>query len=160
MKKAEILRDTGIIVGIWGTLLTVLFVTPVFLVSTKVELAIPISVAAVIAFPLYFMKKQVLRRLSFLFQVLIAVLAVGLLAYVGYVLDLVVFLTWQWVQINNIFVVTWVNMLDIFLFLFSLVTYYWAARTTISSIPALREEWHKSARKRKSRKQAKAIKDS
>src|SRR6266568_5039218 len=128
MKKADLLRDLGIIVGIWGTLLIVLFQTPELSVPTKIELAIGISIAAVFGFPLYFMWDQVRRRRSVLLQVALGAILIFLLVYVSYILDYLVFLTWQWVQINGILVVTWVNLLDTFLFLFSLVVYYWAAR--------------------------------
>jgi hypothetical protein len=97
MKKNEVLRDTGIIVTVWGTLLIVLFATPVLAVPTKIELAIFISIAAAIAFPLYFMTDQVRRRRSFLIQVGIALTVIILLAWMGFTLDQVVFLTWQWV---------------------------------------------------------------
>jgi hypothetical protein len=156
MKKDKVLRDTGIIVGIWGTLLVVLFETPVLAATTRIELAIFISIAAVIAFPLYFMTDQVRRRRSFLYQVGIALTIIILLAWMGFTLDQVVFLTWQWVQFNGIYVVTWINMLDTFLFAFSLALYYGAARTAWLSIPEWRQEWDNSSRRRKSKKQVSA----
>ena len=109
MKKADLLRDIGIIVGIWGMLLTVLFETPDVALPTKIDIAIAISIAAGFGFPLYFMTDQVRQRRSFLLKVAIALIAIILLAYRGYVLDQIVFITWEWVQINGILVVTWVN---------------------------------------------------
>ncbi len=156
MKKTEVLRDTGIIVTIWGTLLIVLFATPVLGVPTKIELAHFIRIAAAIAFPLYFMTDQVRRRRSFLIQVGIALIVINLLAWMGFTLDQVVYLTWQWVQFNGIYVVTWINMLDTSLFSFSIILYYWAAKTTWLSIPEWRQEWEKSSRRRKSKKQVSA----
>ncbi len=102
------------------------------------------------------MTDQVRRRRSFLIQVGIALIVINLLAWMGFTLDQVVYLTWQWVQFNGIYVVTWINMLDTSLFSFSIILYYWAAKTTWLSIPEWRQEWEKSSRRRKSKKQVSA----
>ena len=155
MKKAELLRDIAILIGIWSALLAVIFqeipesVVPL---ATKIQLAILATIAILFAFPVYFRWDWIRRRSTLMVRTIIGALAIILSVYMGFVLDYTAIITWQWVVLSGFLVVTWLNVIGLAFLIFSLLLYNWAARNFL----VLAVEWKGALKTKKAKRPLKS----
>ncbi len=139
MKKEELLRDAGIIGVLWASVLLVILDLPGVAVTTKYLLVILASMVTIVVSVLYFGWDEIYARRSFAVALLLAIYVVGILVYMGFTLDWLVFTTWQWYSVNGIIVVTWFNMLELSLLFLSVAMYYWMGVTLRSLLKRLKQ---------------------
>lgn len=85
----------------------------------------------------YFGWDRLYARRSFLRVSAFGVVAIGLLVYTGYIIDILALNTWQWISYQGFLVVTWANLFGLFLLFMSVVAYYLSFRVGIT----IANEW-------------------
>ncbi len=141
------MHDLTAIGILWAAVLTVVFVLPDVLVSTKYQLAGLASVVTLIGSTVYFGWERIYARRSFVPVTLIGLSGIIVLMYMGYFLDNLALSTWQLVAVNGVVVVTWWNLFGILLFLISALMYYWSFTTVRSIVAELRQVRQEEAEK-------------
>src|SRR2546426_3092710 len=132
---------------VWAAVLTVVFVLPDVLVSTKYQLAGLASVVTLIGSTVYFGWEGIYARRSFVPVTAIGLSIIAVLLYTGYFLDNLALTTWQWVVVNGVVVVTWSDLFGILLLFLSVLMYYWSFTTLRSIAGELRQVRQEEAEK-------------
>ena len=154
LKRHELLGDLTQIGILWAAVVTVVFVLPDLPVSTKYLIAGLWSLATVIGASAYFGWDRLYARRSFVRVSAVGILSIIILLYTGYVIDNLALITWQWLSINGVLVVTWANLFEILLLLISVLAYYWSIRISRSIL----QEWEQ-LRQEEAEKAAKPLFD-
>jgi len=145
------MHDLTAIGILWAAVLTVVFVLPDVLVSTKYQLAGLASVVTLIGSTVYFGWEGIYARRSFVPVTLVGLSVIVVLLYTGYFLDNLALSTWQLVAVNGVIVVTWRNLFGILLVILSAFMYYWSFRTLRSIADELRQVRQEEAEKQAKR---------
>jgi len=145
------MHDLTAIGILWAAVLTVVFVLPDVLVSTKYQLAGLASVVTLIGSTVYFGWEGIYTRRSFVPVTLVGLSMIAVLLYTGYFLDNLALNTWQLVAVNGVTVVTWWNLFGILLVILSAFMYYWSFRTLRSIADELKQVRQEEAEKQAKR---------
>ena len=141
------MHDLTAIGLLWAAVLTVVFVLPDVLVSTKYQLAGLASVVTLIGSTVYFGWERIYARRSFVPVTGIRLSIIAVLLYTGYFLDNLALSTWQFVTVNGVVVVTWWNLFGLLLLFLSALMYYWSFTTVRSIVAELRQVRQEEAEK-------------
>lgn len=149
MNRSELLGLLTLVVAMWGVLLDVIFrdipesAVPF---TTRVVWAVLVTLALVFVVPVAFRFAWLSAHFTLMIRTGVALTAVGLALFMGYVLDFTGYITWQWLVISGFLVVTWLNIIGSAFIISSILLYRWATMIMI----ALARDWKSTFKAKRS----------
>ena len=125
-KRQELLEDIRNFGALWGVGFTADFAAAPD--PLRYLIAGFWTFAVIMGAMVYFGWNRLYARKSFLKVSVFGVIAIGLLIYIGYLMDNLALTTWQWLSYNGVLVVTWTNLFGLLLLLMSAVSYFLSFR--------------------------------